>query len=207
MLTQLTEWKPTPLALDIIQNSGAVLANAAHQSLVLELIQVYELSLKHISDQTQIDFHCLSSLAAGTLNSLTLSDYMKLLCFYCYQQAQQCSPDAKTACFPDLVRDASRLSGLRSVDKPLSIYAKCKPIKRIQEKRISRYYLNDTLYLTQREYEIARLLLDDKRTYKTMGKQLSLSVRTIEYYVANLRTKFNAKSRLELKEKIKLILQ
>lgn len=55
-----------------------------------------------------------------------------------------------------------------------------------------RYYINPTspdLYLTQRELDCARQLLCGL-TFRDVGKSLGISRRTVEFYVRNMRLKF-----------------
>ena len=189
---------------DIMNHKRAVLANAAHQSLVLELVEKYKLNLKHISEQIHMDHQRLVSLAAGTLDTITLTDYMKLLCFYCFKQTQPAASSITSAPVKEW-QNWHEQGGMA----PLSIYAKYTPLHKTSgmSGTQERYYLNDHFYLTKREYEVACALFNKNSTYKAIGKALGLSSRTIEYYITNLRTKFNASTRRELKRKLKPIFE
>ena len=63
-----------------------------------------------------------------------------------------------------------------------------------------RYYidkLQPDIYLTCREVEIATLLIQHHQ-YKTIAKQLSLSYRTVEFYVQSMRLKLCARNKKSL---------
>src|SRR3990167_10452859 len=59
--------------------------------------------------------------------------------------------------------------------------------------RHKRYYVGEShpgVYLTRRELDISILLVQGKRC-KEIGRDLLLSPRSIEYYILNMRLKFN----------------
>ena len=91
-------------------------------------------------------------------------------------------------------------------------YSSKKPKKKNQPKSSSpkRYYVGEAypeVYLTQREFEISILLVQGRR-YKSISEALSLSIRTIEFYIQNIKLKFhceNKKSLVSLLRKIAII--
>ena len=96
-------------------------------------------------------------------------------------------------------------------EKPLSI----RPHQRIKRPHQSksppkRYYVGKSYpdtYLTPRELEISILLVQGNR-YKTIAQKLSLSPRSVEFYIQNLRLKFHCsdrKSLIDLLRKLKIV--
>lgn len=87
---------------------------------------------------------------------------------------------------------------------------KSKKQKRSKSASPKRYYVGEPypeVYLTQREMEIAILLIQGWR-YKPISEQLSLSIRTIEFYIQNIKLKFhcdNKKALVSLLRKIEII--
>ncbi len=189
------------LAKDLIQHSYTAPANGHEQTLLHDVMSEFNLALVDVAKATSISMTTLDAVAAGNLG-LDFANYTKLLRFYCFKQTQTVSAGSSDQAV--LLKSWRGLAGT-----PLSIHAKdavkTRPKHAAQGKR---YYLSHSqhLYLTQREYEMAKALLQSDCAYKTIGKALSLSARTVEYYVANLRTKFNAPSRQVLKARLKKIL-
>lgn len=56
--------------------------------------------------------------------------------------------------------------------------------------------------LTEREAECLKHILYG-RSYKHIGRSLGISPRTVEFYITNMRTKFNCTSRYDLIEKVR----
>ena len=90
-----------------------------------------------------------------------------------------------------------------------------KPIKAVAQARTSgvkymRYYVNDQyqgLYLTQREKQVAELLITEFKA-KRIARELKISSRTIEDYLARLKFKFNCRCKKDLVvilRKVKLV--
>lgn len=70
---------------------------------------------------------------------------------------------------------------------------KSKKSRRSKSSSLKRYYVGEShpeVYLTQREFEIATLLVQDYR-YKSISQELSLSIRTIEFYIQNMKLKLH----------------
>ena len=102
----------------------------------------------------------------------------------------------------------------REEEKPLSI----RPRRLVKKPCCpasppKRYYIEEShpiysgIYLTQRELEISALLIRGQR-YKTIAERLSLSPRSVEFYVQNIRLKFhspNKKALIAILIKIELI--
>ncbi len=189
----------TLLAKDLLNHKLTTQTNAAQQ-LLLDLMQHLALTLQQIAHETKVDLAKLDSLLAGHLDTITLTHYKKLLCFYCFKQTQAAPPQSAFAPAKEW-HDWHERGGVA----PLSIHAKYIPLRKTRGKHNdqARYYLNDALYLTLREFQVALALFNEACTYKAIGKKLELSARTVEYYVANLRIKFKAASRHELKRKLK----
>jgi len=57
------------------------------------------------------------------------------------------------------------------------------------------------IHLSQREAECMALLLKGK-TVRHVAEELKLSIRTVEFYLKNMKTKLNCKSKFALIEKI-----
>lgn len=84
------------------------------------------------------------------------------------------------------------------------------PLKSQKISRTQRYYVDENcpeVYLTEREYQVARALLAGEATYKDIGKKLNLSPRTVEFYMANLRMKLGAPTRILLKRCLQPLLR
>ncbi len=62
------------------------------------------------------------------------------------------------------------------------------------------FHIND-VYFSQQEIKCLRLLIAGK-TIKLIGKHMSLSPRTVEYYLDNIKQKLNVKTKSELIEKV-----
>lgn len=96
--------------------------------------------------------------------------------------------------------------------KRIVVDSPARPSKKKERSRrpSRRHYVGEShpgIYLTQREFEMAILLVEGYR-YKEIGQQLSLSHRTVEYYVDRLRGKFQCchkKALVEILEKIDII--
>ena len=90
---------------------------------------------------------------------------------------------------------------IESDEEPLSITPR-KIIKKSipSQNKPQRYYVNERhpkIYLTPRELEISAFLIHHYR-YKSIGHHLSLSPRSIEFYIYNLRLKFHCKDKKSL---------
>ncbi len=198
MITKEQKLKLSLLAKDLVTHSLAAPANAARQ-LLLDLTQTFELDLVQIAQETKIDLTQLTALGTGALDVITLSEYNRLLCFYCFRQTQ-----ATPVTFHNLtlLKPWKDLTG-----QPLSIHAKDELRKHGERSKVKRFYVckKNHLYLTQRERDIALQLLKTGVTYKKIGAILGLSSRTVEFYIATIKQKFNVTSRYELKEKLKRI--
>lgn len=59
----------------------------------------------------------------------------------------------------------------------------------------------DDIYFSKQEIKCLRLLISGK-TIKLIGQQLSLSPRTVEFYLDNIKRKLNVKTKSELIEKV-----
>jgi DNA-binding CsgD family transcriptional regulator len=60
--------------------------------------------------------------------------------------------------------------------------------------------------LTPREREVARLILEGKN-YREIGEAIFISPRTVEHHIARIRTRFDVKTRSELLDRLRLILE
>jgi len=95
-------------------------------------------------------------------------------------------------------------------EKPFSIHShKSTQKPQVPKSTIKRYYTesHNNVYLTSREFEISVLLVKNNGC-KAIGQKLSLSPRTVEYYVQNLRLKFfcrDRKSLISILEKIEIV--
>ncbi len=58
-------------------------------------------------------------------------------------------------------------------------------------------------YFTRREAECMTLILQ-QASHKQIANKLNLSIRTVEFYILNLKTKLQCASTIELIEKVKL---
>lgn len=68
-----------------------------------------------------------------------------------------------------------------------------------------RIYLNSSVrqvWCTRREYECLQGLLDYK-SYQVIARELEISVRTVEYYISNVRSRFDVNSKYDLLEILK----
>ncbi len=70
-----------------------------------------------------------------------------------------------------------------------------------QQKNILPGFHIDNIYFSKQEIKCLRLLIAGK-TIKLIGQQLSLSPRTIEYYLDNIKQKLKVKTKSELIEKV-----
>ena len=64
-----------------------------------------------------------------------------------------------------------------------------------------RYWLNDKNYLTKREFECARYIIQGMNS-KEIANQLNISARTIEKYIEAIKTKLNCRYRSEIVRKL-----
>ncbi len=191
------------LVENLLNQNGLTPVKVAHQDLLLELIHVYSFSIEQISKETSVKENCLSSLAAGTLDRITFSEYSRLLCFYCFMQTKRES--AATNHERSLVMIQRWQDAVGSV--PLGIYTKDKKITNHKKRFFHRYYVckKEGVYLTEQEHTLAYYFLNTDKTYKTIANDLSLSPRTVEYYVQNLKIKLGAKNKEVLKKKLRTI--
>ncbi len=90
---------------------------------------------------------------------------------------------------------------------PFSIQAKDPEYSCLSKKLASdgsRFYLYSIpeVYFTNRELQIARLMLVNKQSYKALAEELKISPRTVEFYIQSLRNKFHVPNKILLVRKL-----
>ncbi len=99
-----------------------------------------------------------------------------------------------------LVYDAGRLTGaaaMRSSDERAAKTLLRESRAMRQERRVSGRSGGDVTELSEREVEVARLVVQG-RTHKEVGATLFISAKTVEHHVARIRNKLGASGRAEM---------